>query len=128
MTDPIPANDLDNSATTTTAEPDRFNDFALPEPLVRAIDDLGFEFCTPIQGRALPFSLADYDVTGQAQTGTGKTAAFLITLLTRFWENPLQEPMPMGTPRALVLAPTRELALQIEGDAEVSRNIWGSLQ
>ena len=76
MTDPIPANDLDNSATTTTAEPDRFNDFALPEPLVRAIDDLGFEFCTPIQGRALPFSLADYDVTGQAQTGTGKPLPF----------------------------------------------------
>ena len=56
---------------------------------------------------SLPFSLADYDVTGQAQTGTGKTAAFLITLLTRFWENPLQEPLPTGTPRALVLAPTR---------------------
>ena len=98
--------------------PDRFEDYALPEPLTRAIGDLGFEFCTPIQGRSLPYSLADYDITGQAQTGTGKTAAFLITLLTRFWENPLQQPLPKGTPRALVLAPTRELALQIEGDAE----------
>jgi ATP-dependent RNA helicase RhlB len=66
----------------------------------------------------LPFSLSDYDVTGQAQTGTGKTAAFLITLLTRFWENPHQERPNLGTPRALVLAPTRELALQIQGDAE----------
>ena len=118
MTDLVTATDLNNSATASTAEPDRFQDYALPDPLMRAIDDLGFEFCTPIQGRALPFSLADYDVTGQAQTGTGKTAAFLITLLTRFWENPLQEPLPTGTPRALVLAPTRELALQIEGDAE----------
>ena len=102
----------------TSQTPDRFEDYALPEPLTRAIDDLGFEFCTPIQGRSLPYSLADYDITGQAQTGTGKTAAFLITLLTRFWENPLQQPLPKGTPRALVLAPTRELALQIEGDAE----------
>ena len=79
MTDLVTATDQNNSATTSTAEPDRFQDYALPDPLMRAIDDLGFEFCTPIQGRALPFSLADYDVTGQAQTGTGKTAAFLIT-------------------------------------------------
>ncbi len=99
-------------------EPVRFEELALPEPLVKAISELGFEECTPIQGRALPFSLSDYDVTGQAQTGTGKTAAFLITLLTRFWENPPQERPNLGTPRALVLAPTRELALQIQGDAE----------
>ena len=99
-------------------EPVRFEELALPEPLTRAITDLGFEECTPIQGRSLPFSLSDYDVTGQAQTGTGKTAAFLITLLTRFWENPHQERPNLGTPRALVLAPTRELALQIQGDAE----------
>jgi ATP-dependent RNA helicase RhlB len=99
-------------------EPVRFEELALPEPLTRAITELGFEECTPIQGRSLPFSLSDYDVTGQAQTGTGKTAAFLITLLTRFWENPPQERPNLGTPRALVLAPTRELALQIQGDAE----------
>lgn len=99
-------------------EPVRFEELALPEPLTRAITKLGFEECTPIQGRSLPFSLSDYDVTGQAQTGTGKTAAFLITLLTRFWENPPQVRPNLGTPRALVLAPTRELALQIQGDAE----------
>ena len=99
-------------------EPVRFQELALPEPLVAAVDELGFEFCTPIQGRSLPFSLSDYDVTGQAQTGTGKTAAFLITLFTRFWENPLQTEQASGTPRALVLAPTRELAMQIEGDAQ----------
>ncbi len=96
----------------------RFHDFALPLPIMRAIDKLGYEYCTPIQSDALPFALSDYDVTGQAQTGTGKTAAFLIALLTRFWENPLQETPPLGAPRALILAPTRELALQIEGDAK----------
>ncbi len=96
---------------------DRFHDFALPDPLMQAIQKLGYKYCTPIQSAVLPLSLADYDVTGQAQTGTGKTAAFLISVFTHFWENPLQEPLPSGCPRALVLAPTRELALQIEGDA-----------
>ena len=97
---------------------DRFHDFALPTPLMRAIAELGFEYCTPIQSGVLPFSLSDYDVTGQAQTGTGKTAAFLVSMLTRFWENPLQDEPKLGCPRALILAPTRELALQIEGDAK----------
>jgi ATP-dependent RNA helicase RhlB len=96
---------------------DKFEEFALPTPLLRAIEDLGFEYCTPIQSEVLPYSLADYDVTGQAQTGTGKTAAFLITILTRIWENPDATLRPRGTPRALCLAPTRELALQIESDA-----------
>ena len=96
---------------------DRFHDFALPVPLLHAIADLEFKYCTPIQSEVLPFSLADYDVTGQAQTGTGKTAAFLITILARLWENPLDEAPAYGSPRSLVLAPTRELALQIESDA-----------
>jgi len=100
-----------------TFSTDKFADFALPEPLLRAIADLEFEFCTPIQSTVLPASLADYDVTGQAQTGTGKTAAFLITILTRIWEEPEEVPRALGDPRALVLAPTRELALQIESDA-----------
>jgi ATP-dependent RNA helicase RhlB len=97
---------------------DRFHDFALPVGLLHAIADLDFRYCTPIQSEVLPYSLADYDVTGQAQTGTGKTAAFLVTILARLWENPLEEAPDFGTPRALVLAPTRELALQIESDAE----------
>jgi ATP-dependent RNA helicase RhlB len=100
------------------ADKDRFHDFALPEPLMRAIAEVGYEYCTPIQSKTLPFALSDYDVTGQAQTGTGKTAAFLIAVLTRFWELPLQEEPKLGCPRALILAPTRELALQIEGDAK----------
>ncbi len=94
----------------------RFDEFALPDPLLKAIEALKFEFTTPIQDAVLPFSLADYDVTGQAQTGTGKTAAFLISTLTQLWENPKAN-HKKGTPRALVLAPTRELAMQIEGDA-----------
>lgn len=115
------ANESETHTGATTAPADvsiKFEELALPKPLLKAITKLGFEECTPIQGRSLPFSLSDYDVTGQAQTGTGKTAAFLITLLTRFWENPPQERPNLGTPRALVLAPTRELAMQIEGDSK----------
>lgn len=96
---------------------DTFAGYGLPAPLQQAIEDLGFERCTPVQSEVLPYSLSDYDITGQAQTGTGKTAAFLITILTRHEENPLERPHPPGTPRALILAPTRELALQIEADA-----------
>ena len=71
----------------TTEEQDcRFEDFALPKPLLSALDDLGFLSATPIQSASLPYSLSDYDITGQAQTGTGKTAAFLITILTQQWE------------------------------------------
>lgn len=101
----------------------RFHELALPQPVVAAVDDLGFEYCTPIQGEVLPYSLADYDITGQAQTGTGKTAAFLITILARQLEFPLAHALPPGAARALVLAPTRELALQIEKDArDLSRH------
>ena len=101
-----------------------FAEFALPPTITAAIDDLGFTHCTPIQGAVLPYSLSDYDVTGQAQTGTGKTAAFLITILTQQVEFPAEKSGPVGTPRALILAPTRELALQIEADArDLSRHM-----
>ena len=107
----------------TPAEAVRFHELALPSPVLAAVDDLGFEECTPIQGEVLPYSLADYDITGQAQTGTGKTAAFLITILARQLEYPLAHALPPGAARALVLAPTRELALQIEKDArDLSRH------
>ncbi len=94
----------------------RFHDLPLPAPIMRAIQDLGFEYCTPIQGKSLPLSLAGKDVAGRAQTGTGKTAAFLLAILKRFAENPIPD-RPFGTPRALVLAPTRELVVQIDKDA-----------
>lgn len=113
----------DDTATMETAEAVRFTELALPPPVVAAIDDLGFTECTPIQGEVLPYSLSDYDITGQAQTGTGKTAAFLITILARQLEYPSKRPLPPGASRALVLAPTRELALQIEKDArDLSRH------
>ena len=100
-----------------------FAEFALPPAISTAIGDLGFTHCTPIQRAVLPYSLSDYDVTGQAQTGTGKTAAFLITILAQQIEFPPKEPRSTGAPRALILAPTRELVLQIEADArDLSRH------
>ncbi|MDH3566569.1 MAG: DEAD/DEAH box helicase, partial [Desulfobacteraceae bacterium] len=60
----------------------RFHDFDLPNPLLHAISDLGFEYCSPIQAEILPISLSGKDASGRAQTGTGKTAAFLITVIT----------------------------------------------
>ncbi len=110
--------ETDSSESVPEEKPQMFRDFMLPKGVLRAIDDLGFEYCTPIQGAALPYSLSDFDVTGQAQTGTGKTAAFLITILTQQFEYPLQVPNAPGTPRALIIAPTRELVLQIESDAQ----------
>ncbi|MEW6511368.1 MAG: DEAD/DEAH box helicase [Bacteroidota bacterium] len=84
---------------------------------MHAIADLGFRYCTPIQAGILRQTLEGLDATGRAQTGTGKTAAFLITILAHFLRHPAPEPRKRGTPRALILAPTRELVLQIEKDA-----------
>ena len=93
--------------------PVSFDKFQLHPALRRAIDDLGFEFCTPIQAQSLEYTLKGHDVTGKAQTGTGKTAAFLITLLNELLNNPPEEEAFLAEPRALVIAPTRELAIQI---------------
>jgi len=95
----------------------RFHDFDLPSPLMHAIYDLGFEYCTPIQAEIFPSSLSGKDASGRAQTGTGKTAAFLITVITRILYNPIQGKRKPGTPRVLILAPTRELVLQISEEA-----------
>jgi ATP-dependent RNA helicase RhlB len=95
----------------------RFHDFNLSDPLLHAISDLGFEYCTPIQAEILPSSLSGKDASGRAQTGTGKTAAFLITVITRMLNKPIQDKRKPGTPRVLVLAPTRELVLQISEEA-----------
>jgi len=91
-----------------------FATLELLEPVQR-LADAGFTHCTPIQSLTLPFALRGRDVAGQAQTGTGKTAAFLLVIFNRL----LQESSagPGRHPRALVLAPTRELALQIHKDA-----------
>jgi ATP-dependent RNA helicase RhlB len=95
----------------------RFQDLDIPPEILHAIADLGFQYCTPIQAGTLPATLQGRDMSGRAQTGTGKTAAFLITVFTRFLRNPDREGRRPGSARALVLAPTRELAMQIERDA-----------
>ena len=95
----------------------RFHDFDLSDRLLHAIYDLGFEYCTPIQAEILPSTLSGKDASGRAQTGTGKTAAFLITVITRILNDPLQGKRKPGTPRILILAPTRELVLQISEEA-----------
>src|SRR5690606_24728003 len=83
-----------------------FTDFALSEPLLRALSDVGYESPSPIQAATIPPLLAGRDVLGQAQTGTGKTAAFALPILAQI--DPKQ-----FKPQALVLAPTRELAIQV---------------
>ena len=96
-----------------------FASLDLEPSILRGIEDAGFEYCTPIQAKSLPAVLAGRDVEGQAQTGTGKTAAFLVAIMNVL----LREPRDPGAgnahhPRAIVLAPTRELAVQIHKDAE----------
>ena len=94
-----------------------FQSLNLSEPLLRGLSEAGFTLCTHIQAQTLPISLQERDVAGQAQTGTGKTIAFLLALFEHL--------LRRGTQRegksilALVLAPTRELAIQIHKDAEV---------
>ncbi len=97
----------------------RFQDLNLDKRLLDAISEIGFEYCTPIQAETLPWTLACQDLIGQAQTGTGKTAAFLITAIQTLLETPIPEDQRFASePRVLALAPTRELALQIAKDAE----------
>ncbi|PJG83719.1 ATP-dependent RNA helicase RhlB [Caviibacterium pharyngocola] len=91
----------------------RFADLTLDPKVLSALQQKGFEYCTPIQALSLPISLAGRDVAGQAQTGTGKTIAFLTAVFHHLVTHPAQ-----GQPRALILAPTRELAVQISHDAE----------
>ena len=95
----------------------RFLDLALHEDVQYSVQAAGFEYCTPIQKLALPALLEKRDLAARAQTGTGKTAAFLLASFTRLLNEPLAG-RKNATPRILVLAPTRELAAQIHSDAE----------
>jgi ATP-dependent RNA helicase RhlB len=95
----------------------RFHDLDLPLTIMHAIADLGYQYCTPIQAQILPRALTGSDATGKAQTGTGKSAAFLINIYSQLLRKPPLEERQPGVPRVLILAPTRELALQIEKDA-----------
>lgn len=92
----------------------RFHDLDLPISLMHAISDLKFNYCTDIQAKLLPHTLMGKDATAKAQTGTGKSATFLVAIIKSFIENPFKP--KIGMPRALILAPTRELVYQIEKD------------
>jgi ATP-dependent RNA helicase RhlB len=94
----------------------RFDEFALPAELLTALNQAGFTYCTPIQEQTLPISLAGLDVAGQAQTGTGKTAAFLVTVITRILMLPERD---SRLPSAIIIAPTRELSHQTYEEARI---------
>jgi ATP-dependent RNA helicase RhlB len=96
----------------------RFHDLDLDDRLMHAIADLGFEYCSPIQAGILPQTLQGHDAIGKAQTGTGKTAAFLLTVINDILNHPVADERYAGEPRALVIAPTRELVVQIAEDAK----------
>ncbi|GAB1668869.1 ATP-dependent RNA helicase RhlB [Mannheimia haemolytica] len=95
----------------------RFIDFPIHTNVLNALNSKGFEFCTPIQAKTFPITLNGNDIAGQAQTGTGKTLAFLIATFNHLLNNEIET--AKNQPRALILAPTRELAVQIGADAEL---------
>lgn len=93
----------------------KFEDLDIPEAVLSGLKDAGVINCTPIQEQVLPVSLSGKDVAGQAQTGTGKTIAFLVTVFTRLLSLKTKSKLPS----ALIVAPTRELAIQIHEDAKI---------
>ncbi|TXK94886.1 RNA helicase [Methylococcaceae bacterium HT1] len=92
----------------------QFINLELSRSILNALKEAGFDYCSPIQDRALPIALRDRDVAGQAQTGTGKTASFLLATFQRLLNDNSEK---KKYPRAIILAPTRELAIQIHKDA-----------
>ena len=92
----------------------RFSNLELSDSIIKSLNQAGFTECTPIQDKTLPLSLRGKDIAGQAQTGTGKTAAFLLAAFQHLIND---ESETIKNPRALILAPTRELAIQIHKDA-----------
>ncbi|WP_049471019.1 DEAD/DEAH box helicase, partial [Stenotrophomonas maltophilia] len=94
-----------------------FSSFELHPALQAGLEGAGFTRCTPIQALTLPVALPGGDVAGQAQTGTGKTLAFLVAVVNRLLTRPALADRKPEDPRALILAPTRELAIQIHKDA-----------
>lgn len=95
----------------------RFADLPLHSEVKQALAENGFEFCTPIQALSLPVLLQSKDIAGQAQTGTGKTMAFLVATFNHLLSTPVPEGRLINQPRAIIMAPTRELAIQIAKDA-----------
>ncbi len=97
----------------------RFTDFDIDPSIIKGLDDAGFEFCTPIQAQSIPIALTGKDVAGEAQTGTGKTAAFMVACFNHLLTNTTHEKHHKTHIRTLILAPTRELAIQIHKDASI---------
>ena len=118
MTDTTTAWDVNVFVVAPEEGKTRFHDLELPKALMHAIADLGFRYASPIQSESLPVVLDGDDIVAKAQTGTGKTAAFLISMIDTFLREPIDGKRRTGTPRALILAPTRELVVQIAKDAE----------
>jgi len=99
------------------SEPVTFASLGLVDEVMAGIKQAGFVNCTPIQAQTLPIALAGRDVAGQAQTGTGKTAAFLVAMYQTLLTRPAAPNRQPTSVRALIVAPTRELAVQIHHDA-----------
>ena len=100
-----------------------FSAFNLDSRLKRGLEAAGFERCTPIQAKTLPMALEGSDVLGQARTGTGKTAAFLLAVFNQLLKD--EQRSNKRSPRAIIIAPTRELAIQIHKDAQVLGQFTG---
>ena len=113
-----PSNATSQAMSQINSQFSRFDELPLSKASLKATDALGFSHLTPIQSQILPHTLAGQDAIGQAQTGTGKTATFLITIIERLLAHPFTkgELRYVGEPRAVILAPTRELAQQIHAD------------
>jgi len=112
-----PAWTLDNFPVDPLPGKSRFHDFDIDLRIMRGVAQEGYEYCTPIQAKALPDGLEGKDIIGRAQTGTGKTAVFMISLFCRLLRDQKKLPPP-GHPRALIIAPTRELVIQIVKDGK----------
>ena len=95
----------------------RFEELNIPEQVLEGIRTAGFNECTPVQAQTLPEALQGRDIAAQAQTGTGKTAAFLIAVFSRMLALPSSGRGP--SPRVLIIAPTRELVIQIDAEAKL---------
>jgi ATP-dependent RNA helicase RhlB len=118
---PAEAPAVNSPALKADAAPDgpAFSSFDLQPSLARGISDAGFIRCTPIQAQTMPLALAGRDIAGQAQTGTGKTAAFLVSMFQTLLTRVPREQRPLTALRGIIIAPTRELAVQIHNDALV---------
>lgn len=95
----------------------KFNQFKLEGKLLQAVSEIGWSHCTPIQSEVLPLLLRGENVACQAQTGTGKTAAYLLAIFNLLLTTKSSGKIALGCPAAVIIAPTRELAIQIHKDA-----------